>query len=41
MPKKRESKWNIEELTDAEIHEAIRYLESAPKEAEDKGMPRS
>jgi len=37
MPKKRESKWNIEELTDAEIHEAIRYLESAPKRSRGQG----
>jgi hypothetical protein len=27
MSKKHESKWNIEELTDPEIYEAIRYLE--------------
>jgi hypothetical protein len=31
MPKKQESKWNIEELTDAEIYEAIRDLEPDPK----------
>ena len=27
MAKKYESKWNIEDLTDPEIYEAIRYLE--------------
>jgi hypothetical protein len=31
MPKKQESKWNIEELTDTEIYEAIRDLEPDPK----------
>lgn len=30
MSKKRESKWNIEELTDPDIYEAIRYLEPDP-----------
>jgi hypothetical protein len=28
MAKKPESKWNIEDLTDPEIYEAIRYLEA-------------
>jgi hypothetical protein len=27
MAKKQESKWNVEDLTDIEIYEAIRYLE--------------
>ena len=27
MPKKQESKWNIEEMTDPDIFDAIRYLE--------------
>jgi hypothetical protein len=30
MPKKQESKWNIEEFTDAEIYDAIRDLEPEP-----------
>jgi hypothetical protein len=28
MAKKHESKWNIEDLSDAEIYDAIRYLET-------------
>jgi hypothetical protein len=28
MAKKHESKWNIEDLSDAEIDDAIRYLET-------------
>jgi hypothetical protein len=31
MAKKHESKWNIEDLTDPDIYEAIRYLEPDPK----------
>jgi hypothetical protein len=31
MAKKHESNWNIEDTTDEEIYEAIRYLESAPR----------
>jgi hypothetical protein len=30
MAKKHESKWNIEELADPEIFDAIRYLEPDP-----------
>jgi len=30
MSKKHESKWNIEDLTDPEIYDAIRYLEPEP-----------
>jgi hypothetical protein len=30
MAKKHESKWNIEELTDPDIYDAIRYLEPDP-----------
>lgn len=32
MPKKNPAKWNIEELTDADIYAAILYLEPGPKE---------
>lgn len=28
MVKKYESKWNVEDLTDVEIYDAIRYLEA-------------
>jgi hypothetical protein len=42
MAKKHESKWNIEDLTEPEIYEAIRYLESnskrRAKESEDSGV---
>jgi hypothetical protein len=31
MAKKHESKWNIDDLTDAEIYAAIRYLDPNPK----------
>ena len=31
MAKKHESKWNIEDTTDEEMYEAIRYLEPAPR----------
>jgi hypothetical protein len=31
MAKKYESKWNIDDLTDAEIYSAIRYLDPDPK----------
>ena len=30
MSKKNESKWNIEDLSDPDIYDAIRYLESDP-----------
>ena len=30
MAKKYESKWNIEDLTDPDIYDAIRYLEPDP-----------
>jgi hypothetical protein len=30
MAKKHESKWNVEELTDPEIYDTIRYLEPDP-----------
>jgi hypothetical protein len=30
MAQKRESKWNIAELTDPDIYDAIRYLEPDP-----------
>ena len=38
MPRKQEPKWNIEELTDAEIYDAIRDLEpdpACPKQLDD------
>ena len=41
MSKKHESKWNIEELTDPEIYEAIRYLEphtNADNQNDDNGV---
>ena len=31
MSKKHEPKWNIEDTTDEEMFEAIRYLEPAPR----------
>ena len=31
MSKKHELKWNIEEVNDAEIYNAIRYLEPHPR----------
>jgi hypothetical protein len=30
MPRKQESKWNLEDLTEAEICAAIRYLDPDP-----------
>jgi hypothetical protein len=30
MSKKQESKWNIEEISDPDIYDAIRYLEPDP-----------
>jgi hypothetical protein len=36
MARKHESKWNIDDLTDAEIYAAIRYLEPDPKSAKDQ-----
>ena len=30
MPKKQDSKWNIDELSDPDIYGAIRYLEPDP-----------
>ena len=39
MSKKQESKWNIEELSEPEIYDAIRYLEPDPiyrKQQEDE-----
>jgi len=30
MAKRDESKWNVEDLTDREIYDAIRYLEQEP-----------
>ena len=30
MPRKQEAKWNLEELSDAEICAAIRYLDPGP-----------
>ena len=42
MEKKHESKWNIEDLTDPEIYDAIRYLEpnsrSGTQENVDSGV---
>jgi hypothetical protein len=36
MAKKRESKWNLDKLTDAEIYTAILYLEQDPKSASEQ-----
>jgi hypothetical protein len=36
MAKKYEPKWNIEDLTDPEIYEAIRYLEPQQTTASDQ-----
>jgi len=36
MAKKQESKWNIEDLTDAEICAAIRYLEPDSESANEQ-----
>jgi hypothetical protein len=42
MEKKHESKWNVEDLTDPEIYDAIRYLEpnsrSGTQENDDSGV---
>ena len=42
MAKKHDSKWNIEDLTDPEIYDAIRYLEpnsaSWSEENDDSGL---
>jgi hypothetical protein len=42
MAKKDEWKWNIEDLTDAEIYDAIRYLEhdrgTGEEEDNDRGV---
>jgi hypothetical protein len=42
MEKKHELKWNIEDLTEPEIYEAIRYLESnsrsGTEENDDSGV---
>jgi len=42
MAKKHESKWNVEDLTEPEIYEAIRYLEPSSRrgtnESEDSGV---
>jgi hypothetical protein len=35
MAKKNESNWSIEDLTDAQIYEAIRYLERGPENGDD------
>ena len=37
MPKKQESKWSIEELADAEIYAAIRYLEPKAVDPNEQG----
>jgi hypothetical protein len=36
MAKKQESTWNLEQLTDAEIHPAIRRLEAQPRNAHEQ-----
>jgi len=36
MAKKHESKWNIEDLADPEIYDAIRYLEPHPGNTNEK-----
>jgi hypothetical protein len=42
MAKKHQSKWNIDDLTDMEIYDAIRYLEpistSGNAEKDDSGL---
>ena len=42
MAKKHDSKWNIEDLTNQEIYDAIRYLEpnstSGTEENDDSGL---
>jgi hypothetical protein len=41
MAKKHESKWNIEDLTDREICDAIRYLEPGTRSTNVAPAPRS
>ena len=36
MAKKYDSKWNVEDLTDLEIYEAIRYLEAISRNGVEK-----
>ena len=36
MEKKHELKWNIEDLTEPEIYDAIRYLEPHPRSTNEK-----
>ena len=36
MAKKHESKWNIEDLTDPEIYDGIRYLEPLRRRADEQ-----
>jgi hypothetical protein len=36
MAKKHESKWNIEDLTDPDIYDAIRYLDPLPRSANER-----
>jgi hypothetical protein len=42
MAKKHDSQWNIEDLTEPEIYDAIRYLESnstsGAQESDDSGV---
>ena len=36
MAKKHESKWNIEDLTDPDIYDAILYLDPLPRSANER-----
>lgn len=36
MAKKHELKWNIEDLTDPDIYDAIRYLDPLPRSANER-----
>jgi hypothetical protein len=36
MEKKHQLKWNIEDLTEPEIYDAIRYLEPHPRSTNEK-----
>ena len=36
MAKKHDSKWNLEDLTDADVYAAIRYLEPGPRTANEQ-----
>ena len=36
MEKKHELKWNIEDLTDPDIYDAIRYLDPLPRSANEQ-----